>query len=328
VAKRRLTQHQKRNIHKKQKQHIAVATQLDTPDNTPQQLGRVVANYGNSLIVDDGQKNWIPCTARRHLGSLLAGDTVSWQLSEGTDTPQGVVTAVVDRKSILSRLNGFGQRKDVAANIDQLIIVTAPLPLIQPLLLDQYLVVAEQMGLRIQIILNKTDLLSPDTTIESYLDYYANIGYAVHHTSITTQQGIEELDKILQHNTSIFSGQSGVGKSSLINQLIPDLALRTGQLSELSQLGQHTTSTTTLYPLHGNGYLIDSPGVRNFNTKADSLESISQGFREFRPFLGQCRFHNCQHRTEPGCLIQQEVNAGRIAQHRLQHFHSMTENLR
>ena len=328
MAKRRLTQHQKRNIQKKQKKHLAVAAHQDTPSDSPQLLGRVVANYGNSLILDDGQKNWIPCTARRHLGSLLAGDTVSWQLSENTDTPQGVVTAIVDRKSTLSRINGFGQRKDVAANIDQLIIVTAPLPLLQPLLLDQYLVVAEQMGLGVHIILNKSDLLSSDTALKHYLDYYAHIGYPVHQTNIINQQGIQELGEMLQHNTSIFSGQSGVGKSSLINQLIPDLALRTGQLSELSQLGQHTTSTTTLYPLQGEGYLIDSPGVRNFNTHADSLETISQGFREFRPFLGQCKFHNCQHRTEPGCLIQQEVSAGRIALHRLQHFHSMSETLR
>jgi ribosome biogenesis GTPase len=323
MARRRLTEQQKARIAKIQEQRrrrstaLAEArTQTLAPDEALRQ-GQVVARHGRNLVVVDAAGTLHHCLFRANVGDVVCGDRVAWQ---PTSAGEGVVTALLERRSVLSRPDYSGRDKPLAANITQMVIVLAPRPEPSGFLLDQYLVAAELIGVRALIALNKSDLLA-DTTLGGFrqrFQVYEHIGYRLITVSAKREHGLDPLTECLRGETSILVGQSGVGKSSLINALVPDQATQVGRLSETTGLGRHTTSATTLYTLPTGGQLIDSPGVRSFRIAKVDRQQLEQGFREFRPYLGRCAFRNCAHDNEPGCALREAVAAGRIDPRRLE----------
>jgi ribosome biogenesis GTPase len=252
------------------------------------------------------------CTGRRNIELSVAGDQVIFQ-TIGND--EGVVTALLERDNLLRR-----SQKVIAANIDQLWLVVAIEPHYQFELIDRYLVVAENSELPINIVVNKIELSQNMSQTKHDFSMYESAGYSVHYLSVEEQTNIAELKALLNDKTHIFLGQSGVGKSSLINELIPDLNLRVNEISTKSKLGKHTTTNTTLYHIPSGGDLIDSPGVREFQLDDLTDKEILSGFREFKPFIGQCKFRNCAHINEPNCAIKQAVESGEIHTQRYQNY--------
>jgi len=331
MAKRRLTQRQRERINaiqerrRKRLEERAEQALEEAGDDAPR-LGRVITRHGQNLAVADEQGNLHHCLFRQNIGHVVCGDQVVWQ---PTTAGEGVVTAILERKTALVRPNFSGQEKPLAANITQLVVVLAPEPAPSQYLVDQYLVAAENIDVRAVITLNKCDLMDDEATaaFEEAFGHYAPIGYPMARISAKTAQGLEPLQALLKEQTSILVGQSGVGKSSLINALLPDLNIQVGRLSEASRLGRHTTSTTSLYNLPQGGHLIDSPGVRSFRLGQITRQQLTSGFREFTPYLGRCRFSDCSHDKEPGCALREAVAQGAIHPQRLNNFLHMAKNL-
>jgi len=251
-------------------------------------------------------------------------DRVIWQAS---GDKEGVIVALEERQSLLQKPGFGGKLKPMAANINQLIIVSAVQPTPNPYLIDRYLIAAENLPATPIILLNKTDLLDEKNTdsIKQLIKDYQSIGYKVISASKVTDQGFDALSKALKTHISIFVGLSGVGKSSLINQLIPELNIRVGELSEASGEGTHTTTSSTLYTLPCDGKLIDSPGVRDFGLWNTSAEDILYGFIELRDYIGHCKFSNCSHQHEPGCAILQAREDGKISQQRFNNYQKILQ---
>ena len=179
-------------------------------------------------------------------------------------------------------------------------------------LIDRYLVVAENAGLPINIVVNKIELSDDFDQVKHDFSLYESAGYSVHYLSVKAQTNVAEFKAQLNHKAHIFLGQSGVGKSSLIIELIPDLNLRVNEISTKSKLGKHTTTNTTLYHIPSGGDLIDSPGIREFQLDDLTDKEILSGFKEFKPFIGECKFRNCAHINEPKCAIKTAVEDGAI----------------
>lgn len=289
-----------------------------------EEVGRVVAHFGRHLEVEDSEGLRHRCHLRANLDALVTGDRVSWRrASDGT----GVVEARLERTSTLERPDARGQLKSVAANIDRIMIVFAVEPAPHPFLIDRYLVAAEATGITPALLLNKIDLLDDDHPLHALADRYRALGYAVIGASVRREGGLEALEATLYDTTAVFVGQSGVGKSSLIDALLPDQALRVGALSPESRKGRHTTTTARLYHFsRGGGALIDSPGIREFGLGHLDERRIEAGFIEFHPFLGHCRFRDCRHRQEPGCAILAAAERGDIAPERLESFRRIVDD--
>ncbi|MCB1878038.1 MAG: small ribosomal subunit biogenesis GTPase RsgA [Chromatiales bacterium] len=283
------------------------------------QEGLVIARYGANLVVESAEGGLYACTARQNLGDLVCGDRVVWQAS-GNEA--GVITADLPRFSVLERHGYHGATKPLAANVDQLVIVSAPLPELSAELIDRYLVASRFSGIPPLLVLTKTDLLSTEAlgTMESRLGEFRAIGYPVIYASVRRPGGLEEVIAHLKERTSVLVGQSGVGKSSLIDALLPDHKLHIGAVSQASGLGRHTTSAATLYHLPCGGNLIDSPGVRNFHLWDLPPEELAEGYVELAPLAGHCRFANCAHGPEPGCAFRQAVRDGHVSQRRLDSY--------
>ena len=313
-----LTRRQKWRIEKIQAERIARANKAsdnseDLLDNAGEaKTGLVITRYGQHLLVEAESGELYQCTGRRNIELSVAGDQVIFQII-GND--EGVVTALLERDNLLRR-----SQKVIAANIDQLWLVVAIEPHYQFELIDRYLVVAENAELPINIVVNKIELSQKMDQIKYDFSMYESAGYSVHYLSVEEQTNIAELKALLNDKTHIFLGQSGVGKSSLINELIPDLNLRVNEISTKSKLGKHTTTNTTLYHIPSGGDLIDSPGIREFQLDDLTDKEILSGFREFKPFIGQCKFRNCAHINEPNCAIKQAVESGEIHIQRYQNY--------
>ena len=332
MARRRLTRQQQQRIARLQEERRKrlqerIEKQLAQAGDAEARSGRVIRRHGQNLLVRDqasGENHH--CLFRQNLGEIVCGDRVLWQpVADG----QGVVVALLPRESVLSRSDYSGNEKPLAANITQLVVVLAPRPEPAGYLTDQYLVAAERMGVKALITLNKADLLD-DAQLEAFQEnyrHYQRVGYPVITVSARREHGLEPLLEHLAGETSILVGQSGVGKSSLINALLPHEVEAVGELSDASGLGRHTTSAATLHFLDNGGELIDSPGVRSFRPGHLTPRELEQGFREFRPWLGQCRFSNCHHRDEPGCALREAVQRGGIDPRRLENFLLMAEKL-
>ena len=282
-----------------------------------QQLeGTVIAAYRRYTLVKDKNDKLIQCQQRKSVGQIVCGDIVGWQ-AENDDT--GVITTLKKRHSILQRPDNYGKIKTIAANIDQVFIVVSHKPLLNEGLIDRYLVAAENSLLKPVIVLNKIDSLEEKlfSKLQQRLQLYQDIGYDIIYTSAKREDGLIDLIDLLKANNNIFVGQSGVGKSSLINSILKDIDARTNEISDATGKGKHTTTTAYLYPLdEGEGHIIDSPGVREFGLMKLSAEDVLFGFIEFRPFSGLCKFRNCGHNNEPGCAYLKALNDGKISQQR------------
>jgi ribosome biogenesis GTPase len=261
--------------------------------------------------------------ARRRLSQVVSGDRVAW---EPIGAQEGVIIAIEPRHTVLQRADGANRTRALAANIDRIVIVVAPQPAHDPFLIDRYLVAAELAGATPLLVVNKSDLLDPrDGAPAERLREYAVIGYDTLLTSVRENTGIDALARALVNRTGILVGQSGVGKSSLVKCLLPELDIQVGKLSEASGQGRHTTTTTTLYHLPQGGDLIDSPGVRDFRLGETAAADLARGFREFRPYLGSCRFQDCRHLTEPGCALKEAMRAGAVSERRVASYRGLAD---
>lgn len=287
--------------------------------------GQVIAQHGATAVVEDNQGKLYQCKIRRTLGRLVCGDRVQFEIENDRD---GVVTVLEKRSSVLERPLNNGQSRLVAANITRIIVTMAVQPPFSEALIDRYLVIAELMHIQPVIVLNKTDLLDEQSLASTLkrLACYADAGYTVLETSVQKEHGLNSLSEQLQSHTSILVGQSGVGKSSLVMALLPDIEIKIGALKNALH-GRHTTSSSTLYRLPDGGDLIDSPGVRDFGVWHLEANQLAWGYREFANFHDQCRFSNCSHTHEPGCAIHAAADQGDIDPARYQRYLAMYAEL-
>jgi len=323
MASRRLTRRQQARIQRQQDHRRDRAGQTGrAPDEAglgPERTGLVIANYGPALIVEDGEGRLYRCAVRQNLGRLACGDRVVWQASGAED---GVVVAVAERRSLLTRPDYSGQPRPVAANLDAVAVVLAPEPEPSEYLIDRYLVAIATAGARGLLVLNKLDLLDEPglALLAERLEPYRRIGYPLLLASSHTAHGLDALHAWLGGRTSLLVGQSGVGKSSLIKALLPDREIRIQAVSAATGHGTHTTTTSTLYHLPEGGDLIDTPGVRSFELGDVSPDELDRGFVDIAPHLGRCRFSDCRHQTEPDCALRAAVARGEIAPRRLDSY--------
>ncbi|MFG6139136.1 MULTISPECIES: small ribosomal subunit biogenesis GTPase RsgA [unclassified Halomonas] len=341
MSKRKLTRQQRWRIEKIQaerakraeKRGQQDADKLDAGEYGAEQPGRVIAHFGRTLDVrPEGDGDPVRCHLRANLEGLVTGDRVIWRAGEDGS---GVVVARGERASVLERPDPRGQLKPVAANIDQILIVFAVEPEPHANLIDRYLVAAEATGIAPVLVLNKADLLPENGgELGALLERYAALGYPVVTTTTARDGGLDALHRRLAGRTSVFVGQSGVGKSSLIDRLLPDEELRIGALSEDSRKGRHTTTTARLYRFapgerdaDGAGELIDSPGIREFGLIHLDEAQVAEGFIEFREHLGRCRFRDCRHRKEPGCALLAAVESGEIHADRFASYRRIVDSL-
>lgn len=330
VAKNKLSQNQKRRVAAKHQQRLTTQQDENLSNFSLPRNGVVISRFGKSADVEDSSGQIFRCSIRRTLPSLVTGDKVVWRESLEPNT-NGIIEAVHPRHSELVRPDFYDGVKPVAANIDQIVIISAVLPELSFNIIDRYLVACEATNIKPIIVLNKIDLLSEEqrAEVENQLAIYTEIGYSVVLVSCQNEQGITLLQEALQNKISILVGQSGVGKSSIINLLLPhqSQSVITGEVSELSGLGQHTTTSTRLYHLPNGGDIIDSPGIREFGLWHLEPEQVINGFKEFDVYLGGCQFRDCNHLNTPGCLLQQAVKEGKIAPSRLENYHRILHTM-
>jgi len=313
-----LTRKQKWRIDKVQSEKIAradkasIKAESELSVNDKEYTGKVITRYGQRQLVEAKNGEIFQCVSRQNIGFSVAGDEVLFQK---TKQGEAIVTAIYPRRTEL-------QRKDklIAANIDQLWLVVAIEPHYEFDLIDRYLIMAENSNLPIGIVINKIELSKNESQLNDDFEHYRNIGYDVHTMSVKSDLNVISFKEKLVNKSHIFLGQSGVGKSSLINALIPDLELRVNEISIKSKLGKHTITYSTSYHIPSGGDLIDSPGVREFQLDNLSEEQIVRGFREFKALSDKCRFRNCKHINEPDCAIKMALENGEINSNRYESY--------
>lgn len=284
--------------------------------------GLVISHLGKGIAVEV-DNHIILCQTRRKLETVAAGDRVKISI---VAKEQGRIEELLPRHSLLERPNKGAKTRPVAANLDQIFVVFANEPYCDFLLIDQYLAICENRNINALLVYNKSDLATIGN-IEQELVNYQNLGYTLFRVSATENVGIVELKQALQNKINIFSGQSGVGKSSLTNALIPDKELKTNTVSAITRHGRHTTTAATLYHLPEGGDLIDSPGVAIFGLAGLSEQQLAYGFREFQPYILQCKFNDCRHVKDKGCAVCSAVESGSISRARYQRFLKLREKM-
>lgn len=258
---------------------------------------------------------------------VAVGDWVDFEL-EGED--EGVIYGVTDRKNYIVRrsVNLSKQTHIIAANLDQaILVITLDFPKTYLQFIDRFLVTAEAYGIPAVLVFNKVDLYNKklNEELNNHSSMYQKIGHKVLHTSVKENRGLEKLKQVLTNKVSLLSGHSGVGKSSLINVLEPDLDLKTKTISKSHQQGQHTTTFAEMHPLSFGGSIVDTPGIKGFGLVNMEKEEIGDYFPEIFELKGNCKFHNCMHLEEPHCAIKEAVEMGEIASSRYHSYQVMVE---
>ncbi|WJG10065.1 small ribosomal subunit biogenesis GTPase RsgA [Aliiglaciecola sp. LCG003] len=331
AKKPKLTHRQRRQVSTNRQKRLDTT---DTVQNDEQledsRTGKVIGRFGKHADVEDADGVVTKCHIRRTIVSVVCGDNV--QFRPGKDksvTVNGIIELVHDRESVLTRPDFYDGVKPIAANIDQIIIVSSVLPALSLNIIDRYLVASEDVAIMPILLLNKIEMLNDNERkkVIDDLKIYQDIGYQVLLTSCVTGEGIEQLKTVLKDKTSVFVGQSGVGKSSIVNQLLPDADEAIGDISDNSGLGQHTTTAAKLLHFPQGGNLIDSPGVREFGLWHLPVEKVTSGFIEFRDYLGGCKFRDCKHQDDPGCLIREAAEEGEISPQRYESYHKILAGL-
>ena len=294
--------------------------------------GLVIKNTGSwySVLTDDGQL--LECKVKgnfrikgiRSTNPVAVGDRVT--VGEGN-----WIVAIEDRRNYIIRksINLSKQSHILAANVDQaLLVVTVVTPQTSTTFIDRFLASAEAYRVPVILVFNKTDLLDDDLRHyqEAMVHLYQTIGYDCRQVSATTGFGMDEIRPLLEGKITLLSGNSGVGKSTLINRLVPDANLRTGEISDAHNTGQHTTTFSEMIPLEGRGWLIDTPGIKGFGTFDMEPEELTSYFKEIFQFSKDCRFSNCTHTHEPGCAVLKALEDHYIAESRYQSYLSMLED--
>ncbi len=285
---------------------------------------QVIAAFGRQYLVrlEDGSE--LACLTRGKKSEVVCGDQVEIKLTGDASAEsgaQGVIERIAPRRSLLHRSDAF-REKLIAANVTQIIVVVAAEPSFSDELLARCLVAAHDQKLSVLIVLNKCDLAEAAAAAHRRLMPYSAIGYRV--LELSAKRDVSELRPFLAGHTSVLVGQSGMGKSTLINALLPEAQAATREISSVLDSGKHTTTHARLYGLDETSSLIDCPGVQAFGLHHLSFGGIEQGFVEFAQYLGQCRFHDCRHTHEPGCALREAAAAGKIDARRLELFQQIS----
>jgi len=280
---------------------------------------RIIAVYGRDLLVRDTEGRELRARPKGRRMDLVCGDDVICE----RDTIHDEVTVVQarPRHRALYRSNLRGVTEAVVANVTQLFVVLAPKPAPDLFVVDRYVAAATSASIRATLVLNKRDL-PVDDDLRAGLEAYTKAGYLTISCSARADEGLDEIIKTCAHEVGALVGQSGVGKSSLIRKLIPLSEAEVGELDR-DEEGRHTTTTSRMFNLPLGGYLIDSPGVRDFSPAIDALEPRTLGFAEVDRLAGGCRFQDCQHIREPGCAVQKAVETGGMNARRYESYKRM-----
>jgi ribosome biogenesis GTPase / thiamine phosphate phosphatase len=276
--------------------------------------GTVLASYGRGVLVNTGTEI-VRCGLKGRKLRVVCGDRVTWSFAPSADGPS--VDAIESRRNLIERIDARGRAEPVAANIDKLAIVAAPQPAPDWFLVDRYWAGAALKDLDALIIVNKSDL--GIETIERQLDEYRKLQLSCLEVSCESGAGIRELGAVLAGSVNLLVGQSGVGKSSLVNALAPEADAQTAELTRDSE-GRHTTTTARWYQLGATSALIDAPGVRDFAPPASLVRAAERGFLEIHARSAQCRFKDCRHLEEPGCAVRTAVVNQEISPRRYESY--------
>jgi ribosome biogenesis GTPase len=293
--------------------------------------GVVIKSTGSWYQVKTETGDVIPCRIKgrfrldgiKHTNPIAVGDYVDFMLEDNGES--GVINTIKDRKNYIIRKssNLSKQTHIIASNLDQALLVAS---LVQPQtslgFIDRFVMTAEAYHIPVIIIFNKSDLYQGplQEILDETMQIYRDIGYTCFETSANTGYHTEELKQLLQGKTTLVSGHSGVGKSSLLNYISPGLNLKTGNISSFSQKGMHTTTFAEMFALEFGGNIIDTPGIKEFGIVDFNDAEISHYFKEMHAFMPNCRFNNCKHLNEPGCAVKQAVEDGLIHSERYDNY--------
>ncbi|MDH2918599.1 MAG: ribosome small subunit-dependent GTPase A [Sideroxydans sp.] len=288
--------------------------------------GQIIAAFGRQYLAKLPDGELLTCLTRGKRSDVVCGDYVELQRTGDASASlahigQAVIDKVAERTSLLFRSDAFKQ-KLIAANVTQIVIVVATEPSVSDELISRCLVAAYDQNLQVLIVLNKCDL--PAAAARAQLAPYRAIGYTV--LELSALEDVTLLRERLNGHISVLVGQSGMGKSTLINGLLPDAQAATREISTVLDSGKHTTTHAKLYRLNESSSVIDCPGVQAFGLHHLSFGALEQGFIEFAPYLGQCRFRDCRHLKEPDCALQNAVKKGEINARRLELFLQIAAN--
>jgi|TARA_B100001750_G_C15356690_1_gene520064 ribosome biogenesis GTPase len=288
-------------------------------EDSDKNIGKITSVFGKTGIIEttDGERqNFI--VKSQKLRPVVGDNALFISQDDGTI----VVTMILEANNQLERLNQNGQQQVVASNISQILVITAPLPQPNFLLIDKFLLVSELMDCNLSIIFNKVDLVERN---ENRLEIYQKLDYPVVMISAKEKINLNPLFNLLNEQTTVLVGQSGVGKSTIINLLISKDKIKTEALSNKNQKGKHTTSTSTMHALEGNGYLIDTPGVENLNPNINDIKEIETGFKEIASLANGCKYRDCIHINEPNCAVNHGLINNEVASLRYRNYKKLVQ---
>ena len=296
-------------------------------------IGVVVKSTGSWYQVKTQVGNYVQCRIKgkfrlegiKHTNPIAVGDQVDYEIETNNEQHTGVINKIHDRKNYIIRKssNLSKQTHIIASNIDQALLVAS---LVQPQtslgFIDRFIMTAEAYHIPTILIFNKADLYEGPLAdiLDETMSMYRKIGYQCLETSVVNGKNTEQLKLMLKDKTTLVAGHSGVGKSSLLNSISPGLNLKTGDISNFSQKGTHTTTFAEMFELSFGGNIIDTPGIKEFGIVDFNESEISHYFKEMRPYITKCRFNNCKHLNEPGCAVKEAVGNGEIAQERFESY--------